>query len=76
MNPMKKRKFFSTIMQAGSKYLLEGKIANMGRFAFYDFLFLKEFLDSNEDDSYMITKEYVTNSLGNLSQRMYFYLGA
>ena len=76
MNPMKKRKFFSTIMQAGAKYYQEGKIANMGRFAFYDFLFLKEFLDSNEDDSYMITKEYVTNSLGNLSQRMYFYPGS
>ena len=76
MNPMKKRKFFSTIMQAGTKYLHEGKIKPMINLAFNDFLFLKEFLDSNNDESYMLTKEYLTNSLGNLSQKMYFYPGS
>ena len=76
MMPMKKRKFFTTIMQAGSKYLLEGKIKPMINLAFNDFLFLKEFLDSNNDDSYMLTKEYLTNCLGNLSQKMYFYPGS
>ena len=76
MIPMKKRKFFSTIMQAGSKYLHEGKIKPLINLAFNDFLFLKEFLDSNNDDSYMLTKEYLTNCLGNLSQKMYFYPGS
>ena len=76
MNPMKKRKFFSTMMQAGTKYLHEGRIKPLINLAFNDFLFLKEFLDSNNDDSYMLTKEYLTNSLGNLSQKMYFYPGS
>ena len=75
MNPMKKRKFFTTIMQAGAKFCNEGKI-NAIRYAFNDLLFLKEFLDSNNDDSYMITKEYLTNTLGTLSQKMYFYPGS
>ena len=76
INPMKKRKFFTTIMQAGSKYLQEGKIRPMIKLAFNDLLYLKEFLDSNNDDSYMLTKDYLTNSLGNLSQKMYFYPGS
>ena len=76
MMPMKKRKFFAAMMQAGSKYLYEGKIKPLIHLAFNDFLFLKEFLDTNNDDSYMLTKEYLTNSLGNLSQKMYFYPGS
>ena len=39
MNPMKKRKFFTTIMQAGAKFCNEGKI-NAIRYAFNDLLFL------------------------------------
>ena len=59
--PMRKRKFFATILQAGSYYLHEGKILPLIKLAFNDFIYLKEFLDSNNDDSYMLTKEYLTN---------------
>ena len=76
INPMKKRKFFTTIMQAGVKYLQENKIRPMIKLAFNDFLYLKEFLDSNNDDSYLLTKDFLTNSLGNLSQKLYFYPGS
>ena len=37
MNPMKKRKFFSTMMQAGTKYLHEGRIKPLINLAFNDF---------------------------------------
>ena len=63
-------------MQAGVKYLQENKIRPMIKLAFNDFLYLKEFLDSNNDDSYLLTKDFLTNSLGNLSQKLYFYPGS
>ena len=74
--PMRKRKFFATILQAGSYYLHEGKILPLIKLAFNDFIYLKEFLDSNNDDSYMLAKEYLTNSLGNISTKIYFYPGS
>ena len=76
MNPMKKRKFFFTILQAAHKYLKEGKIKAFIRYSFNDFLFLKEFLDSNNDDSYLLTKDYLSDCLGNLSQKLFFFQGS
>ena len=76
MNPMKKRKFFMIMIQAAQKYLREGKIKAFIKYSFNDFLFLKEFLDSNNDNSYLITKDYLTDSLGNLSQKLSFFPGS
>ena len=73
MNPMKKRKFFITIIQAAQKYLEESKIK--ARYSFNDFLFLKEFLDSNNDNSYLLTKDYLSDCLGNLAQKLFFFQG-
>lgn len=75
MNPMKKRKFFITIIQAAQKYLKESNIIFF-KYSFNDFLFLKEFLDSNNDDSYLMTKDYLLDCLGNLSQKLFFYSGS
>ena len=74
MNPMKKRKFFINIIQSAKKYLKENYI--FWRFSFYDFLFLKEFLDSYNDDSYLIAKDYISDCLGMLSQNLNFYQGS
>ena len=75
MNPMKKRKFFITIIQAAQKYLNEIKIKAFIKYAFCDFLFLKEFMDSNNDDSYLLTKEFLTDCMGNLSTKLMFFPG-
>ena len=75
MNPMKKRKFFITIIQAAQKYLKESKKIFV-KYSFCDFLFLKEFLDSNNDDSYLMTKDYLTDSLANLAQKLFFFPGS
>ena len=76
MNPMKKRKFFITILQAAQRYLKEVKMKCFVKYAFCDFLFLKEFLDSNNDDSYLLTKDYLADCLGNLSQKLLFFQGS
>ena len=76
MNPMKKRKFFLTIVQAAQRYMKEIKKKVFIKYSFNDFLFLKEFLDSNNDDSYLMTKDYLTDCLGNLSQKLFFYPGS
>ena len=76
MNPMKKRKFFLTIVQAAQRYLKESKTKAFIRYSFNAFLFLKEFLDSNNGDSYLMTKDYLTDCLGNLSQKLFFYPGS
>lgn len=39
IQPMKKRKFFNTIMQAGSTFFKEAKISCMIKFAFNDLLY-------------------------------------
>ena len=75
MNPMKKRKFFITIIQAAQKYLKESKKIFL-KYSFCDFLFLKEFLDSNNDDSYLMTKDFLSDSLANLAQKLLFYPGS
>ena len=64
------------MIQAAQKYLREGKIKAFIKYSFNDFLFLKEFLDSNNDNSYLITKDYLTDSLGNLSQKLSFFPGS
>ena len=76
INPIKKRKFFITIVQAAQKYLKENKIKSCIRYSLNDYLFLKEFLDSNNDDSYLMTKDYVSDCLGNLSQKLFFFPGS
>ena len=76
INPMKKRKFFLTIVQAAQRYLKESKSKAFIKYSFNDYLFLKEFLDSNNDDSYLMTKDYLTDCLGNLSQKLFFYPGS
>jgi hypothetical protein len=76
MNPMKKRKFFLTIVQAAQRYLKESKTKAFIKYSFNAFLFLKEFLDSNNGDSYLMTKDYLADCLGNLSQKLFFYPGS
>ena len=75
-NPMKKRKFILTIIEAAQRYLKENKIKSCIRYSFNDYLFLKEFLDSNNDDSYLMTKDYLADHLGNLSQKLFFFPGS
>ena len=74
-NPMKKRKFFLTIVQAARQYR-ESKIKAFIRYAFCDYLLMKEFLDSHNDDSYLIAKDYLSDVLGNLSQQLFFFPGS
>jgi hypothetical protein len=76
VNPMKKRKFFLTIVQAAQKYLKEIKIKSSIRYAFCDLLFMKEFMDSYSDESYLIAKDYLSDCLGNLSQKLLFFPGS
>ena len=76
VNPMKKRKFFITMVQAAQKYLKEIKIKSFLRYAFSDLLFMKEFMDSYTDESYLMVKDYLNDCLGNLSQKLFFFQGS
>ena len=76
MTPMKKRKFFMTMIEAAQKYLKESKIKIFIKYAFCDFLYMKEFLDSHYDNSFLIAKDFITDSLGNLSQLLLFFPGS
>ena len=76
MSPMKKRKFFVMMIQAAYQYLKESKIKVFLRYSFNDYLFFKEFLDSNNDDSFLITKDYISDCLGNISQKLFFFPGS
>ena len=76
MSPMKKRKFFVMMIQAAYQYLKESKIKVFLRYSFNDYLFFKEFLDSNNDDSFLMTKDYISDCLGNISQKLFFFPGS
>ena len=37
---------------------------------------MKEFMDSYTDESYLLVKDYLSDYLGNLSQKLFFFQGS
>ena len=71
LEPMKKRKFLWYMTQAAIRYRKESKLNNfLIKYCLNDYLLLNDFLEKNNEKSFLITKNYITEQMGIIFQEV------
>ena len=71
LEPAKKRKFLLYMVQAAIRYRKESKISEfLNNYSLNDFLFLNNFLERNDKNSFLLSKNFMSEQLGIILQEM------